>query len=65
MAPIVMKHCFTMLHQNTRGIRNKTSEMIGFILPRLPQIVCLTEHHLKELEIENLSMDYYNLGAKF
>ena len=27
--------------------------------------MCLTEHHLKELEIENLSIDHYTLGAKF
>ena len=64
-APIVMENCFTVLHQNTRGMRNKTIELIGFMLPKLPQIVCLTGHHLKELEVENLSMDYYTLGAKF
>jgi len=64
-APTVRNNCFTVLHQNIRGIRNKTNELIGFMSPKLPQIVCLTEHHLKELEIENLSMDYYTLGAKF
>ena len=31
----------------------------------LPQVVCLTEHHLKDHEIENRSMPYYTLGAKF
>ena len=34
-------------------------------MPKLPNVICLTEHHLKELEIENLSIDHYTLGAKF
>ena len=60
-----MNNCFTMLHQNIRGIRDKTSELIGSMLPMLPQIICLTEHNLKDQETESLSMPYYALGAKF
>jgi hypothetical protein len=60
-----MNNCFTVLHQNIRGIKDKTSELIGSMLPMLPQVVCLTEHHLKDHEIENISMPYYTLGAKF
>jgi hypothetical protein len=60
-----MNNCFTVLHQNIRGIRDKTNELIGSMLPTLPQVVCLTEHHLKDHEIENVSMPHYTLGAKF
>jgi len=35
------------------------------VLPKLPHVVCLTEHQLKEEEIENLSMNQYILGATF
>jgi len=35
------------------------------VLPTLPHIVCLTEHPLKEQEIETLSIGHYILGAKF
>jgi exonuclease III len=56
---------FTVFHQNIRGLRDKTSELIGSILPNLPHVVCLTEHHLREKEIENLSIAHYSLGDKF
>jgi len=60
-----MNNCFTVIHQNIRGARNKTSELIGSMLPILPQVVCLIEHYLKDQEIANFSMAYYILGAKF
>ena len=60
-----MNNCFTVIHRNIRWARNKTSELIGSMLPILPQVVCLTEHHLKDQVIANLSMAYYTLGAKF
>ena len=56
---------FTVVHQNIRGLRGKSNEFIGSVLLKLPYVICLTEHHLKELEIENLSIDHYTLGAKF
>ena len=56
---------FTVFYQNIRGLRDKTSELLGSILPKLPHVVYLTEHHLREQEIENLSIAHYTLGAKF
>jgi len=35
------------------------------MVPKLPYILCLTEHHLKEHEIESFSIGHYTLGAKF
>ena len=63
--PVATNKCFTLFHQNIRGLRDKTSELLGSILPKLPHVVCLTEHHLREQEIENLSIAHYTLGAKF
>jgi exonuclease III len=34
------------------------------VLPKLPHVICLTQHHLKEQEIESLSIDHYIPGAK-
>jgi hypothetical protein len=34
-------------------------------LPEYPHILCLTEHHLKDYEIDNLTIDNYKLGSKF
>ena len=56
---------FSVLHQNIRGLLNKSEELIISLFPDSPQILCLTEHHLKHFEIENIRMDHYNLGAKF
>jgi hypothetical protein len=56
---------FKVFHQNIRGLKSKVDELINSLLPEYPQIVCLTEHHLKDFEIDNLSIDYYKLGSKF
>jgi hypothetical protein len=34
-------------------------------LPDIPQIICITEHHLNEQEIESLLIENYTLGAKY
>ena len=65
ISPITTNEYFTMFHQNIRGARDKTSELLGSILPILPHVVCLSEHHLRDHEIENLSIAHYTLGAKF
>ena len=56
---------FIVFHQNIRGLRNKNNELLGPLLPNLPQVLCLTERHLKEQEIEHLATEHYTLGAKF
>ena len=50
-----------VIHQNIRGLRNKSSELIISILPDIPQIICITEHHLNEQE----TIKNYTLGAKY
>ena len=52
-------------HQNIRGLRNKRTEMLNSLLPELPQILCITEHHLREFELESSPIEDYKLGAKF
>jgi hypothetical protein len=31
----------------------------------LPHILCLTEHHMKQLELEHFHIENYNLGARY
>ena len=38
---------FTVFHQKVRGLLNKLEELISFMYPDFPQVLCLTEHHLK------------------
>jgi hypothetical protein len=30
-----------------------------------PHILCLTEHHMKQLELEHFHVENYNLGARY
>jgi exonuclease III len=54
-----------ILHQNVRGLSHKTDEFLISLLPNLPQILCLTEHHLRTEEIAKTNPDQYTLGAQF
>jgi hypothetical protein len=31
----------------------------------LPHVLCFTEHHLKALELQNINIDHYTIGAQF
>ena len=59
-----IKH-FEILHQNVRGLSHKIDEFLISLLPNSPQILCLTEHHLRNEEIANVNLDQYTLGAQF
>ena len=56
---------FMIYHQNIRGISKKAHELLISLSYNRPQIICLTEHHLKLEEIHNINLDYYKLGAFF
>jgi hypothetical protein len=46
---------FTVLHQNIRGLTNKIDEF-QISLPRnVPQVICVTEHHLQPEEIDTVN----------
>jgi exonuclease III len=53
---------FILLHQN---ITNKTDEFLISLSSKVPQIIYLTEHHLKSEQIGNLILGKYTLGAAF
>jgi hypothetical protein len=41
---------FKVYHQNIKSLRQKLHELIGYLHPTLPHVICLTEHHLNILE---------------
>jgi hypothetical protein len=55
----------TIFHQNIRVLGKKIGEFETHVLPRLPQIVCITEHQLCNQEIGNISINQYLLGAYY
>jgi exonuclease III len=52
-------------HQNIRGLRNKIEELFLSFFDNLPHILCFTEHHVFDDEINSLYINPYNLGASY
>jgi hypothetical protein len=47
----ISKSILQIYHQNIQGIKWKTDEILNFISPALPHVLCLSEHHLNRYEI--------------
>ena len=52
-----------IFHKNIRGLHRKTDELTTHWENFFPHILCITEHHLRDYEIGNISISRYNLGA--
>ena len=46
-----LKVCF----QNIRGLKGKISQLSNLLYSELPHKLCITEHHLKDLEMDMMS----------
>jgi hypothetical protein len=55
----------SIFHQNIRGLFNKTDELITSWTTEASHILCLSEHHLLNHEINNTWIQYYNLGTSY
>ena len=58
------KNLYKIFQQNIRGSKSKVDKLSNSLLPDYPNILCLTEHHLKSFEIDNLPIDRFKLGSK-
>jgi exonuclease III len=56
---------FKIYHQNIRGLKGKTDELMLPLLTEAPHLICVTEHHLKNYEIDAMPISKYKLGAKY
>jgi hypothetical protein len=54
-----------IFHQNIRGLGNKANELYCHLLEDPPHILCLSEHHLNEQELELVNLTNYSLGASY
>jgi hypothetical protein len=52
-------------HQNICGLKYKTDELISSLESNLPRVICLTEPHLNQNEMESISILRYKLGAQY
>jgi exonuclease III len=60
-----INNLFKICHQNIRGIKGKINEFMLQLLTEAPHLICLTEHHLKDYEIDVTPISNYKLGAKY
>jgi hypothetical protein len=61
----VSQNSLKVYHQNICGLNYKTNEMLSFLYPDYLHIICLTEHHLNQFQLHNVSIDNYNLGTSY
>jgi hypothetical protein len=55
----------TIFHQNICGLREKMDELTSSVFPNFPHILFFSEHHLKKLELDQINVDGYRLGAAY
>jgi hypothetical protein len=56
---------FRIHYQNIRGISHKIDKFLILLLHNAPRVLCLSEHHLRTEERENVNLGQYTLGAQF
>jgi exonuclease III len=59
------KNLLTIYHQNICGLSNKINELIPFLHPDFLDVLCLTEHQLKQAQLELAYLYNYQLGAGY
>jgi hypothetical protein len=60
-----LKSLLRLYHQNNRGIKEKIEEIMIHLAGETPDLICLTDHHLRDFEIDVTCFPTYKLGAKF
>jgi hypothetical protein len=59
------KNKLIIIHKNIWGIKNKVEEFLISLTDIAPQIICLSEHHLRLDEIDNVNFNQYMIGNSF
>jgi len=54
-----------IFHQNICGLRKKIDELKTSMYPHFPHVLCFSEHHLKNFELDQINIDGYNPGAAY
>ena len=47
----------TVYHQNVRGLRGKANEQLSQLYLTFPHVLCLSEHHMNYLELQQTFLD--------
>jgi exonuclease III len=56
---------FTTYQQNICGLKGKTDELICSMSSNFPQILCLSEHHLKQTKLDQINTEGFKLCTAY
>jgi len=56
---------FNIFYQNIRGLGKKARELLSHLHPDFPHVLCLTKHHLKDLQLEKVHIENYKSGVHY
>jgi exonuclease III len=59
------KQILKIYHQNICGLEFEFEELLPSLYLDLPDILCISEHHLNSMQIQLISLEEYSLGAEF
>ena len=64
---VELDNSVTILHQNIRGLRNKSEELINsFEVDKInPHVLCFTEHHLVKQDLLRSNLCGFSLGPSY
>jgi hypothetical protein len=48
---------FTIYHQNICGLKGKIDQLISSMSPNFPHTLCLSEHHHKHSELDQIIIE--------
>jgi hypothetical protein len=60
-----INNLFKIFHQNIRGLKGKTNELMLQLLTEAPHLICLTVHRLKNYELDATPISKYKQGANY
>jgi hypothetical protein len=60
-----INNLFKIYHQNIWGRKGKSNELTLYLLTEAPHLIFLTEHHLRNFEIDATPISKYKPGAKY
>jgi hypothetical protein len=52
-----------VFHQNIRGLRNKLDKLYCHLSHDIPHIICMSEYHLRDFELQLTYLSDYTLAA--
>jgi hypothetical protein len=62
---VIKNQKFKIFHQNIYGLQHKSDKLLASLHPDLPDVLCITEHHLNSMQLQLVSLEEYNLATEF